>query len=91
MKQRLLNTPPELMDRSGYAASVEEYWQWYTELNPISVGEFEKELRAMGFEPWRLAVRSTDLVEYTAELQDYSFTDLATSELYLSAINKKAG
>jgi len=91
LQQRLLNAPPELMDRAGYVASVEQYWQWYTELNPISVDGFEKELRAMGFEPWRVAVRNTDLVEYTPALQEYSFTDLATSELYLSAINKKAG
>jgi len=91
LQQRLLNSPPELMDRAGYTASVEEYWQWYTELNPISVDGFEKELRAMGFEPWRVALRHTDLVEYTPALQEYSFTDLATSELYLSAINKKAG
>ncbi len=91
LQQRLLNNPPELMDRAGYTASAEEYWQWYTELNPISVDDFEKELRAMGFEPWRVALRHTDLVEYTPALQEYSFTDLATSELYLSAINKKAG
>ena len=91
LQQRLLNAPPELMDRAGYVASIEQYWQWYTELNPISVDGFEKELRAMGFEPWRVAVRNTDLVEYTPALQEYSFTDLATSELYLSAINKKAG
>ncbi|MEE8495352.1 MAG: methyltransferase domain-containing protein [Xanthomonadales bacterium] len=91
LQQRILNAPPQLMDRAGYTASVEQYWQWYTELNPISVDGFEKELRAMGFEPWRIAVRNTDLVEYTPALQKYSFTDLATSELYLSAINKKAG
>ena len=91
LQQRLLNNPPELMDRAGYTASAEEYWQWYIELNPISVDDFEKELRAMGFEPWRVALRHTDLVEYTPALQEYSFTDLATSELYLSAINKKAG
>jgi SAM-dependent methyltransferase len=90
LQQRLFNAPPELMDRAGYVASIEQYWQWYTELNPISVDGFEKELRAMGFEPWRVAVRNADLVEYTPALQEYSFTDLATSELYLSAINKKA-
>ncbi len=91
LQQRFFNTPPKLIDRAGYTASAEQYWQWYLELNPISVDSFEKELRAMGFEPWRVAVRSTDLVEYTPSLQEYSFTDLATSELYLSAINKKAG
>ncbi len=89
LKERVLSTEPKLMDRSGDRASAEQYWQWYTELNPISVDGFEQELRQMGFEPWRVAVRSNDMVEYTEELQQYSFTDLATSELYLSAINKK--
>lgn len=87
--EQVLATQPELMDRSGDIASAEQYWQWYTELNPITVDGFEQELRQMGFEPWRVAVRNNDLVEYTQELQQYSFTDLATSELYLSAINKK--
>ncbi len=89
LRERVLATQPELMDRSGDVASAEQYWQWYTELNPITVNGFEQELRQMGFEPWRVAVRNNDLVEYTQELQQYSFTDLATSELYLSAINKK--
>ena len=91
LRHRLFNSAPELMDRAGLTASTEQYWQWFTELNPITVDGFERELRAMGFEPWRVAVRNADLVEYTPALQEYSFTDLATSELYLSAINKKAG
>ena len=90
LRQQVLATQPKLMDRCGDTASAEQYWQWYTELNPITVAGFEQQLRQMGFEPWRVAVRNNDLVEYTAELQKYSFTDLATSELYLSAINNKA-
>jgi hypothetical protein len=72
-------------------ATPAEYWQWYTELNPIRVPDFERELREMGFEPWRVALRSSDLVEYTPELQGYSMQDLATAELYLSAWNRKPG
>jgi hypothetical protein len=53
------------------------------------VHAFEAELRAMNFEPWRVALRNNNMVEYTAELQKFSFTDLATSELYLSVINRK--
>jgi len=89
LREKVLNTRPELMDRSGDIATPEQYWQWYTELNRITVDDFEAELRAMNFEPWRVALRNNNLVEYTAELQKFSFTDLATSELYLSVINRK--
>jgi hypothetical protein len=70
-------------------ATPAEYWQWFTELNRIRVADFERELRGLGFEPWRVALRSSDLVEYTPELQAYSMQDLATVELYLSAWNRK--
>jgi len=89
LREKVLNTRPELMDRSGDTATPEQYWQWYTELNRITVNDFEAELRALNFEPWRVALRNNNMVEYTAELQNYSFTDLATSELYLSVINRK--
>jgi hypothetical protein len=36
-----------------------------------------------------VALRSSDLVEYTPELQACSMQDLATVELYLSAWNRK--
>jgi len=89
LREAVLATEPERMDRAGHVATPEEYWQWYTELNPITVSAFEAELRELGFEPWRVAVRSSDLVEYTPELQRYSMQDLATAELYLSAWNRK--
>jgi SAM-dependent methyltransferase len=73
----------------GHVATPEEYWQWYTELNPIRVCDFEQELRNMGFEPWRVALRTSDIIEYTPELQSYPMQDLATVELYLSAWNRK--
>lgn len=89
LKEAVLKSEPQRMDRAGHVATPEEYWQWYTELNPIRVNEFEKELRDMGFEPWRVALRTTDIIEYTPEIQDHAMQDLATAELYLSAWNRK--
>jgi len=91
LREAVLATDPKRMDRAGHIAAPAEYWQWYTELNPIRVNDFERELRALGFEPWRVALRSSDLVEYTPELKGYSMQDLATVELYLSAWNRKPG
>ena len=90
LRQAVLSTEPRRMDRAGHVATPAEYWQWFTELNPITVAGFERELRELGFEPWRAAVRSSDLVEYTPELQGHSILDLATAELYLSAWNRKS-
>ena len=89
LREAVLSTEPKRMDRAGHVATPAEYWQWFTELNPIRVAAFERELRDFGFEPWRVALRSSDLVEYTPELQAYSMQDLATVELYLSAWNRK--
>jgi len=89
LREAVLATEPDRMDRAGHVATSEEYWQWYTELNPITVSGFEAELRELGFEPWRVAVRTSDLIEYTPELQRYPMQDLATAEIYLSAWNRK--
>jgi len=89
LREAVLATEPERMDRAGHVATPEEYWQWYTELNPITVSAFEAELRELGFEPWRVAVRTSDLIEYTPELQHFAMQDLATAEIYLSAWNRK--
>jgi SAM-dependent methyltransferase len=80
---------PNRMDRSGHVATPEEYWRWYKELNPITVSSFEAQLRALEFEPWRVAIRSQDLVEFSAPLLGYSMLDLASSDLYLSCWNRK--
>jgi SAM-dependent methyltransferase len=90
LKAAVLATEPQRMDRAGHIATPEEYWQWFNELNPITVAGFERELRELGFEPWRVALRSSDLIEYTPELQGHSMQDLATAELYLSAWNRKS-
>ncbi|KAA9131631.1 class I SAM-dependent methyltransferase [Marinihelvus fidelis] len=89
LEKRVKATPPDYMDRGGEFASPDDYWQWYTELNPITVTDFEKELRDLGFEPWRVALRTSNLVEYTPELQQYGFEQLANTELYVSAWNRK--
>lgn len=89
LRERVLGSEPDYMDRCGAFATPEQYWQWYRELNRITPASFENELRAVGFEPWRVALRNCDLVEYTPELQPYSFVDLATADLYVSAWNRK--
>jgi len=85
----VMETPPKRMDRSGHIATPAEYWQWYNELNPITISRFEGELRALEFEPWRVAIRTEDLIEYTPELQKYSMQDLASLELYVSCVSRK--
>ncbi|MET0232442.1 MAG: methyltransferase domain-containing protein [Rhodanobacteraceae bacterium] len=89
LRDKVLASEPDRMDRSGDVATPADYWQWFTELNPITVPAFERELRELGFEPWRVAVRTHDRVDYTPELQRYSFVDLAVGELYVSAYNRK--
>jgi len=89
LREMVLNGTPLRIDRAGDEATPAQYWQWFTELNPITVASFEAELRALDFEPWRVAVRTHDRVDYTPELQPYSFVDLAVGELYVSAVNKK--
>ena len=89
LRKLVMETPPNYMDRSGEFASNEQYWQWHTELNRITVSGFERELRGLGFEPWRVALRTNPLVEYTPEMQQYSFEQLATNELYVSCYNRK--
>lgn len=89
IRKMVLDTPPRYMDRSGTFATNEEYWQWFTELNPITVARFEQELRALDFRPWRIALRTDNLVEYTAQIEHYPIQDLANTELYSSWINRK--
>lgn len=91
LRRIVFGTRPAYMDRSGEFPPAEEYWRIFTELNRITVADFERELRALDFEPWRVALRTDPLVEYTPELQKYPMQDLATSELYVSCHNRKAG
>ena len=88
LRRRVLEGQPRYMDRAGERSSPEQYWQWYTELNPIKVAEFEQQLQALGFEPWRVGLRTNDFVEYTPELQGHSAVDLCVSEIYGSWVLK---
>lgn len=91
LKKMVLDTPPSYIDRAGEFSTPAQYWQWYKELNPITVSNFEAELRAMDFDFYRAAVRTEDLIEYQPRLQKYPIQDLATLELYLSCYNRKQG
>jgi ubiquinone/menaquinone biosynthesis C-methylase UbiE len=85
----VFNSTPQFMDRSGLFAKREEYWQWYNELNKITVPKFDEELRALGFEPWRAALRCEPLVEYRQGMFEHRICDLAPNELYSSWHNRK--
>lgn len=90
LKELVFSTEPRYMDRAGEFASQQQYWQWFEELNPITVAGFEQELRDLGFEFYRAALRTEDRIEYHhPALQAYPMQDLATVELYLSAWNRK--
>ena len=89
LRRRVLSSKPDYIDRAGYFAEPHEYWRWYTELNPITVPQIEKELRDLGFEPWRVALRTADVVEYTEELQPYGMDQLAIAEMYASFVLKQ--
>lgn len=80
----VFSNDPIFMDRSGLFAKREEYWQWYNELNKITVPKFDEELRTLGFEPWRAALRCEPLVEYRAGMFEHRICDLAPNELYSS-------
>lgn len=90
IERLVLSTPPNYMDRAGEFSPPAQYLQWYRELNPITVPQFERELRERDFEPWRVAIRTEHIIEYTPEIQKYPMQDLATAELYVSCVNRKA-
>ncbi len=89
LERLVLGTRPQVMDRAGLVATPAQYWQWFNELNPITVTRFEQELRALEFEPWRVAIRTEGLVEYTPEILSYPMQDLANNELYVSCVSRK--
>ncbi len=89
IRKMVLDTPPRYIDRAGEFSSNEQFFQWYTELNRITVPRFEQELRALEFAPWRIALRTEPVIEYTPEIEQYPIQDLATTELYSSWISRK--
>lgn len=89
LERRVLAGRPRYMDRAGEESSSEDYWRWYTELNPITVDGFERELRALDLEPRRFALRTDPVVDYSPELQSHRMTTLGLAELYLVCENRK--
>lgn len=91
IKELVFSKEPDLMDRAGFEkVTSADFWRFYQELNPITVSDFEAELRALDFEFFRAAVRTEGRVEYNhPKLQNHSIHDLSTLELYLSAYNRK--
>lgn len=84
LRDLVMRTQPRLMDRSGFDVDNAEYWRFYTELNRIRVADFEAELKAYGYEVVRAAIRASDKVEYTPELQAYSILDLAIDDAFFT-------
>lgn len=89
LHQKLMDAEANYMDRSGQVFPKEDYWQWYQELNPITVESLEKQLRERNYKPWRVALRSSNVVEYTEEMQKYPINDLAVREMYATFVLKK--
>lgn len=89
LRDLVMNTPPDYIDRAGEFASPEQYWRWFEELNPITVDRFEQELRMLGFEFDRAALRTDERIDYTPELQRYPLLHLGIAELYLACTLRK--
>jgi SAM-dependent methyltransferase len=89
LERRVLAGQPRYMDRAGERSPSADYWRWYTELNPITVDGFERQLRALDFEPLRFALRTDPVVDYSPELQRHSMTTLGLAELYVVCENNK--
>ena len=85
----VFNSPINSIDRSGEFSTRAQYWQWYNELNKITVPKLDEELRALGFEPWRAALRCEPLIEYKPGMLEHRICDLAPNELYSSWYNRK--
>ena len=49
IREQIMKSEITYMDRAGDDASPEQYYQWFTELNPITVPDFEQELRKRRF------------------------------------------
>lgn len=84
LRELVMTTQPSIMDRSGFDVSNADYWRFYQELNRIRVAEFETELKGYGYTVVRAAIRTSDMVEYSTELQPYSIIDLAVEDAFFT-------
>ncbi|MGE5616559.1 MAG: class I SAM-dependent methyltransferase [Bacillota bacterium] len=89
IREMVMTSTPHYADRGGDVPTREQHWRWFQELNRITVDEFEDALRALGFEPWRLALRTDPLVEYRPGMLERRFTEVGITELYVSCFNRK--
>lgn len=80
----VMTTRPSIMDRAGFDVSNADYWRFYKELNRIQVAKFEAELKGYGYTIVRAALRASDVVEYSPELQAYSLLDLAIEDAFFT-------
>lgn len=84
LRELVMATQPRIMDRSGFDVSNADYWRFYQELNRIRVAEFEMELKGYGYTVVRAAIRVSDMVNYSPELQSYSILDLAIEDAFFT-------
>lgn len=84
LRELVMTTQPNIMDRSGFNVSNADYWRFYKELNRIRVAEFEAELKGYGYIVRRAAIRASDIVEYSPELQSYSILDLGVEDAFFT-------
>jgi len=83
LKQGVLTSKIDWMDRGGFDYTNADLWRFYTELNRIRIGEFEKELKDYGYQ-FVFASLRTSPVTYDTEgrLQRYSVLDLAIDDAF---------
>ena len=82
LREHVLSSEPQRIDRSGWDVPSSEYWRFYQELNRIRVGSFESELKSYGYRTLRAALRVADMVEYDGRLQNYSIVDLSLLDAF---------
>ena len=83
LKEGVLTSKIDWMDRGGFDYTNADLWRFYTELNRIRVGEFERELKEYGY-AFVFASLRTSPVTYDGEgrLQRYSVLDLAIDDAF---------
>ncbi|MDP2827018.1 MAG: methyltransferase domain-containing protein [Sulfuricellaceae bacterium] len=84
LRDLVMNSRPDIMDRAGFDVSNADYWRFYKELNIIRVAEFEAELKGYGYTIVRAAIRASEMVEYSTELQSHSVLDLAVEDAFFT-------
>ncbi len=89
IRRIVFETPPNYLDRAGEFARPSSTGSGSgSSIRSPSPG-FEQELRALDFQPWRVALRTEGVIEYTPEIEHYPMQDLATNELYVSCVSRK--